>query len=355
MGNRQNKAIILWLLTGAFLIVAMVVIGGITRLTGSGLSMVEWKVISGAIPPLNEAEWQLAFHKYQQFPEFQKVNFSMTLSGFKQIFWWEYLHRLLGRVIGLVFIIPFLYFLATKQVKGWLLRRLLLLLMLGMGQGLMGWVMVKSGLVDNPHVSHYRLAAHLFLALALIGVILWTVADLLASGHPYQPNSKPLRSLSKVVLGAILLQILLGAFVAGLKAGFSYNSFPLMNGELYPRTQMDILTWQNFMENGPLMQFLHRWVAMAVLVLVAWFWYKSRQENLSTSTKNLINLLLASVLAQVLLGVVTLLWQIPVTLGVLHQVVAVAVFAVAVLLVHQPTDKSPEKSLSIHPLKKSYH
>jgi heme a synthase len=354
MENRQNRAIIIWLLVGAFLILAMVVIGGITRLTGSGLSMVEWKVLSGAIPPLNEAEWQVVFHKYQQFPEFQKVNFHMTLSGFKQIFWWEYLHRLLGRVIGLVFILPFLYFLAKKQVKGWLLRRLLFLLLLGMGQGLMGWIMVKSGLVDNPHVSHYRLAAHLFLALALIGVILWTVADLRPLPQPHQPDTRKLRFLSKLVLGSILLQIALGAFVAGLKAGFSYNTYPLMNGELFPHTELEALTFHNFMENGPLMQFIHRWVAVVVLVLVGWLWNKSRQISLSVRIMNLSNLLLAVVLLQVALGVVTLLWQVPVVLGVLHQVVAVGLFAVALLLVHRLTQNSPKQDLSIPSFKKSY-
>jgi heme a synthase len=169
---KYNRAIVWWLLSGAILILAMVVIGGITRLTGSGLSIVEWDVISGTLPPLNEAAWAVAFGKYKQFPEFQKLNFNMTLSGFKNIFWWEYLHRLLGRIIGLVFILPFLYFFVKKQFSRWLLKRLLFIFLLGMAQGLMGWIMVESGLSENPHVSQYRLAAHLCLALSLIGAIL---------------------------------------------------------------------------------------------------------------------------------------------------------------------------------------
>lgn len=331
----KNKWIITWLLSGALLILAMVVIGGITRLTGSGLSIVEWNVISGTLPPLSEAEWLIAFQKYQQFPEYQKINFSMTLSGFKQIFWWEYLHRLLGRLMGLVFLIPFFLLLIRKQLSGWLVRRLLFILLLGAAQGLMGWLMVKSGLVDNPHVSHYRLAAHLSLALALIGTILWTVADLASPKALNSSTLQPLTKLSKLVLGTVLIQIILGAFVAGLKAGFSYNTFPLMQGELFPSLQLELLTQETFMENGPLMQFLHRWVAFIVLAIIVLFWRMSRKFPSIASTQVLANLLLLIVLVQVALGIATLVLQVPVWLGVLHQVVAVVLFSVAVLLVHQ--------------------
>ncbi|WP_066829530.1 COX15/CtaA family protein [Rufibacter ruber] len=329
------KGVVLWLLTGAFLILLMVIIGGITRLTNSGLSMVEWNVISGTIPPLSEAEWQVVFQKYQQFPEYQKINFSMDLQAFKQIFWWEYLHRLLGRVIGLVFFLPFLLFLGRGYLKGWLLRRILLILVLGMAQGAMGWLMVKSGLVDNPHVSHFRLAAHLCLALALIGTILWTVADLTAAPSATPKHLPTLRKGSKGVLIAVLGQIILGAFVAGLKAGLYYNTFPLMNGEFFPRLLQETLTWDNFLENGSFVQFLHRWVALVVVVLVLRLWLKSRQVGLASGTLGLVHLLFALTGVQVALGIVTLLYQVPVALGVLHQLVAVLLFSVALLLVYR--------------------
>ncbi|RNI27235.1 heme A synthase [Rufibacter immobilis] len=331
----NTKSIQYWLLTGAFLILAMVVIGGITRLTGSGLSIVEWNVISGTLPPLSEEAWQKAFWQYQQFPEFQKVNYSMSLAGFKQIFWWEYLHRLLGRVIGIVFLIPFGVFLLQKRLKDWLLKRLLFILFLGMLQGAMGWFMVKSGLVDNPHVSHYRLAAHFCLALALIGTILWTVADLRLKHDQRQHFATSLTRFSYWLLGAVLVQIVLGAFVAGLKAGFYYNTFPLMNHEFFPSVLGEILTWGNFMENGSLMQFVHRWVAMLVLLLFLRFWFMSRSAAISLRTKHTIQVLLLVVLVQVGLGIATLVMQVPVSLGVLHQVVAVVLYSSTLLTVHQ--------------------
>ncbi|TXK48079.1 heme A synthase [Pontibacter qinzhouensis] len=329
-----NRAIVYWLLSGAVLILAMVVVGGITRLTGSGLSMVEWNVISGTLPPLNEAAWVTMFEKYKQFPEYQKLNVGMTLDGFKQIFWWEYLHRLLGRFIGLVFIVPFIYFLVKRQLNGWLFERLLVILLLGVVQGFMGWIMVKSGLVDNPHVSHYRLAAHFLLALALIGVILWTVADL-TTRRQERVTSKPLLKLSKVVLAAILVQIIFGAFVAGLKAGFYYNTFPLMNGEFFPSHLKGFLPWSELLNSGTVVQFVHRWAGVLVLLVILFFWYSSRRYTMSSGVQLLIVLLVLIAFVQLGLGIVTLLLAVPVSLGVLHQVVAVLLFSVSVLAVHQ--------------------
>ncbi|WP_266205256.1 COX15/CtaA family protein [Pontibacter kalidii] len=333
--SSYNKAIVYWLLGGALLILAMVVIGGITRLTGSGLSIVEWNLISGTLPPLSEEAWATAFEQYKQFPEYQKLNKGMALEGFKQIFWWEYLHRLLGRVMGVVFILPFLYFLFTRQLTQWLFRRLLVILALGMAQGLMGWLMVKSGLVDNPHVSHFRLAAHLSLALALIGAILWTVADLTAGKRLHRQHpSAGYKRLSLLVLAVILVQIILGAFVAGLKAGFSYNTYPLMEGKFLP-THLQGLSWLEAMENGAAMQFTHRWVAMLVLLAVGLLWQRSRSVELPRVARTLTRTLLLTCLVQVALGIATLLLAVPVSLGVLHQVVAVVLFALAVLLVHR--------------------
>ncbi|QCR21585.1 COX15/CtaA family protein [Pontibacter sp. SGAir0037] len=327
--------VVLWLLTGVLLIVAMMVIGGITRMTGSGLSIVEWNLLSGTLPPLSEAEWLLTFEKYKQFPEYQKLNNDMTLAGFKNIFWWEYLHRLLGRIIGFVFILPFLYFLLRKQLSGWLVKRLLLILLLGMGQGLMGWIMVKSGLVDIPRVSHYRLATHLCLALLLIGVILWTVADIVAPATKRSTSALQLGGLSRLVLLAVIVQIILGAFVAGLKSGFYYNTYPLMQGELFPSHQTGYLSWSNFLNNGTIVQFIHRWFALVALGLVILLWYRAGRSIIPATTRTIVQLLLLTGFVQVLLGITTLLLSVPLLLGVLHQLVAVALFALAVLAVHQ--------------------
>lgn len=331
-----NKAITYWLLSGALLILTMVLIGGITRLTGSGLSIVQWNLVRGTLPPLSDAAWAEVFGQYKRFPEYQKLNMGMTLSGFKQIFWWEYLHRLLGRLIGVVFLVPFLYFLLTRQLTSWLFKRLLVILTLGMAQGLMGWLMVKSGLVDNPHVSHFRLAAHLSLALALIGLILWTAADLTAAGKRKERQTDGnLRKLGLLVLGLISLQIVLGAFVAGLKAGLYYNTYPLMGGDFYPTHLKGYLTWQTMWENGAAMQFLHRWVAILVLLGVLLLWFRVRTAQTSYTTQALAGLLLLNCLVQVLLGIATLLLAVPVSLGILHQVMAVLLFSVGLLLVHR--------------------
>ncbi|PTX14938.1 cytochrome c oxidase assembly protein subunit 15 [Pontibacter mucosus] len=333
--STPNKAIIYWLLSGALLILAMVVIGGITRLTGSGLSIVEWNLIGGTLPPLSHEAWQVAFEKYKQFPEYQKLNKGMSLEGFKAIFFWEYLHRLLGRLLGVVFIVPFLYFLFSKKLTSWLFRRLLFILALGMAQGLMGWLMVKSGLVDNPHVSHFRLAAHLALALALIGLILWTVADLVTIRRQGTRRSSLYRP-ALLVLGLILVQIILGAFVAGLKAGFSYNTYPLMEGEFFPAHLHGHLgSLLQVLENGVAMQFAHRWTAILVLLAVGWFWYRARHTVLLPGAHTLLSVLLLVCLLQVALGIVTLVTAVPVSLGVLHQVVAVVLFSAALLLLHQ--------------------
>lgn len=329
--------VVLWLLSGILLIIAMVIIGGITRLTGSGLSIVEWNLISGTLPPLTEAEWMLTFEKYKQFPEYQKLNFSMTLAGFKNIFWWEYLHRLLGRLIGLVFIVPFVYFLLRRQLSPWLIRRLVFIMVLGMAQGLMGWIMVKSGLNEMPHVSHYRLAAHLTLALLLIGVILWTVADLVMPVQEKPAGHRLFRSLAWLLVGAILLQILLGAFVAGLKSGFSYNTWPLMQGEFFPSAFSGDITWHNVFDHGVAVQFIHRWFAFVVLIGIALYWVYLPKHAASGTLRTLAGLLLAVALLQVGLGIATLVLIIPITLGVLHQLVAVLLFMVALLVAHQAT------------------
>jgi heme a synthase len=258
----------------------------------------------------------------------------MTLSGFKQIFMWEYLHRLLGRFIGIVFIIPFLYFLYFKMLAPWLIKRLVFILLLGMAQGIMGWVMVMSGLSEMPHVSHYRLAAHLSLALLLVGVILWTVADLVSPQKAKAP-APALRSLSWVVLCLISAQIVLGAFVAGLKSGFSYNTWPLMQGELFPSYLSGSIHLSEVFDNGVAVQFIHRWFAFVALAGIALLWHKGRQAKLLAGIRSILNLLLLTGAAQVLLGIITLVLAVPIGLGVLHQLVAVLLLGLSLLAVHQ--------------------
>ncbi|WP_230392131.1 COX15/CtaA family protein [Pontibacter sp. FD36] len=331
--------VVLWLISGIVLVLAMVVIGGITRLTGSGLSITEWNLISGTLPPLSESEWLLMFEKYKQFPEYQKLNFGMTLSGFKQIFMWEYLHRLLGRIIGIVFIVPFLYFLYRKMLAPWLVKRLVFILLLGMAQGVMGWVMVMSGLSEMPHVSHYRLAAHLTLALLLIGVILWTIADLVAPVRQKSPALRAYSSLSWLLVFAILIQIVLGAFVAGLKSGFSYNTWPLMQGEFFPGFLSGLSIVQYF-DNGVAVQFMHRWFAFVVLIFVVLFYSYLSKQDLPGTTRTAVRFLLLVTILQVGLGIATLVLVVPISLGVLHQVVAAILFMAALFVAHQLQHKA---------------
>jgi cytochrome c oxidase assembly protein subunit 15 len=228
MNKKDHKYVIYWLLSGCALIFLMVVIGGITRLTHSGLSISNYKLISGAIPPMNQTEWEAAFDLYKQYPEYQKLNYHFTLEDFKSIFFWEWLHRLIGRVIGLVFIIPFLYFLVRKQLTKPTLLKSIILLALGAFQGFMGWYMVKSGLVDRPDVSHFRLAAHLSTAFITFAYSFWVALDLIFPNRK-EIQYKGLRNLIAVTLVILMVQIVWGAFVAGLDAGFIHNFWPTMS------------------------------------------------------------------------------------------------------------------------------
>lgn len=227
MREKADRSVIIWLLTGCLLIFVMVVVGGVTRLTHSGLSMVDWNLFMGAIPPLNEQEWIATFNQYKQFPEYQKVNFTFSLDEFKSIFFWEYLHRLIGRLIGLVFIVPFVYFLIRKKISGSLLRECLLILGMGAFQGFLGWWMVKSGLVDNPDVSHYRLAIHLIAAFLTFAYTFWVALKLIYTNDSHD-SSTPMRRGLIVLLILLIVQIVYGAFVAGLDAGKVFNTWPKM-------------------------------------------------------------------------------------------------------------------------------
>ncbi|MBL4753422.1 MAG: COX15/CtaA family protein [Flavobacteriales bacterium] len=319
MDQQHKKPILIWLYAGALLIFTMVIVGGITRLTHSGLSMVEWKLIMGTIPPLSEADWQDTFAKYQAFPEYEQINSEFTLEDFKGIFWWEYLHRMIGRLLGLVFIFPFLFFLWKKWLDPTLKKQLLLMFFLGGFQGFLGWFMVASGLVDNPSVSHYRLAAHLITATILLGYIFWVIFGLHEKEEsPALP--KKIGSVAKLLLGLVLLQIVYGAFVAGLKAGFVFNTFPKMGDSWFPIaiTTLEPL-WKNFTEGLAGVQFIHRYLAFAVVGVVGWLWALCSRQELGTAQKQGLWLIIGMVLIQFSLGVSTLLLGVPILIAVLHQ------------------------------------
>ncbi len=334
--KKDNKKVIYWLLTGCLLIFVMVVVGGITRLTHSGLSISNYKLISGVIPPMNDVEWQTAFELYQQYPEYQKLNTHFTLQDFKDIYFWEWLHRIIGRLIGLVFFLPFLYFLITKQLTIPTLKKSIILLALGGFQGFLGWYMVKSGLIDNPDVSHYRLAAHLTTAFITFAYTFWVALDIMF------PNKKivyiPFRNLIRLGLAALLLQIIYGAFVAGLDAGFIHNHWPMMNEGKFMHETVYIeqnSLYKNFIEGKSGVQFVHRILAYIVAALVFLIWYKAKKMTLTIYQERGVNVLLLMVGIQFLLGVFTILLQVPVWLGVAHQIGAFVLLSMMTFTLHR--------------------
>ena len=335
---KDNKKVIYWLLSGCFLIFIMVVVGGITRLTHSGLSISEYKLISGTIPPLNEAEWIEAFELYKQYPEYQKLHYHFELEDFKDIYFWEWLHRVIGRFIGIVFIIPFLYFLSTKQLSSPTIRKSLVLLVLGAFQGFLGWYMVKSGLIDIPAVSHYRLAMHLTTAFLTFAYAFWVALDLIFPKKKEHNNK--LRNLLRFGMAILLIQIIWGAFVAGLDAGWIHNTWPLMNErKLIHETvwlEQNPL-WRNFVEGKSGVQFVHRYLAYFVVGIILYIWIKSRKYSLSLLQKRGLDLLFYGVLIQFLLGVLTLIYAVPVSLGVAHQVGAFFLLSAMTFTLHRFT------------------
>ena len=333
---KDNKRVVYWLLTGGFLIFIMVIVGGITRLTHSGLSISDYKLISGTIPPMNDQEWEAAFDLYKQYPEYQKLHTHFELEDFKDIYFWEWIHRVIGRFIGIVFIIPFVYFLFKKQLSNSTIKKSLILLCLGAFQGFLGWYMVKSGLIDMPAVSHYRLAMHLTTAFITFAYTLWVALDLL---YPERKTvNKKFRNLIGVGLIILLIQIVWGAFVAGLDAGWIHNSWPLMtDGKLIHETvyiEQEPL-WRNFIEGKSGVQFIHRYLAYIVVGFILYLWYKTRNMKLTLGQRNGINSLLALVFLQFILGVFTLIYAVPVWLGVAHQVGAFFLLAAMTFTLHR--------------------
>ena len=329
-----------WLFGLAALVFLMVSVGGATRLTGSGLSITEWQPIMGAVPPLSDADWREAFAKYQQIPQYHHVNRGMSLDSFKFIYWWEWTHRFLGRLIGIVFLGPFLYFLAAGQVPRGLIARLAGILALGALQGIAGWYMVRSGLADRLDVSQYRLALHLALAILIFGALLW-VALSLDEPPAWRPVRPPTETVPAAMLaGLVLLQIVLGAFVAGLRAGASYNTWPLMDGSLVPSGLGAMQPWYlNLFENALTVQFNHRVAAYALVLAALWQAWMIRARSGDPRAKLSAAALAVAVLAQAALGIWTLLAQVPLALGLAHQAGAAAVFGLAVWHLHAVTHR----------------
>jgi len=332
----SRRAIAIWLLVVCALIFMMVVLGGVTRLTRSGLSIVEWQPLLGAIPPLTHADWLSLFEKYKLTPEYQKVNAGMDLAGFQSIFWLEYFHRLLGRLIGLAFLLPFVYFLVRKQIERVLAPKLWLLFALGAAQGLLGWLMVASGLVDVPRVSPYRLTAHLGLAILIYAAALWVALGLLCPKSQAVDSVAPLRRFGLAVTALVFFMILTGGFVAGTHAGFAFNDWPFMHGRLAPEGLYTLDPWWvNLFENIATVQFNHRLVAYLLCLVIPAYWFVARQHNLVARTRSLFHLLLAMLALQVALGIATLIYVVPVPLAAAHQAGALLLLTLALLISHR--------------------
>jgi len=332
--RHSHSAVLSWLWLVIGMVFCMVVVGGVTRLTGSGLSIVEWKPIMGVIPPLDEASWNAAFDQYKAYPEFQIRNSSMNLEEFKGIFFWEYAHRLLGRLIGVAFLLPFLWFWWRGCFERSLSWRLLVALGLGGLQGTVGWFMVKSGLVDEPRVSHYRLTAHLGIAFIIMAYLLWLVLRLSTERSSARWQQRP-RVLLWCVAALALLQIVYGAFVAGLRAGWGYNTFPRMGESWVPDAVFSMQPlWHNLVENHATVQFLHRWIGTVLLFAVVLLWWRVRSGRFSHPQRLSVAALFVLMLVQYFLGVYTLVQVVPLVPAVAHQGCASLVVLAIVWVFH---------------------
>ncbi len=329
-----DRPVVWWLLTVAALVFVIVVVGGVTRLTRSGLSIVEWNPVIGAIPPLSERQWLAEFEKYQQTPEYRTVNAGMPLDAFKRIYYVEWAHRLLGRLIGIAFAVPLAYFALRRRISWPLMRRLSTILVLGGLQGALGWFMVKSGLVDIPRVSPYRLTAHLGLAVAIYGYLVWIALDL--NSPSTRPPSAANASWTGILVTALVfVMILAGGFVAGTRAGFAFNTFPLMNDRFVP-DGLYVLSpwWTNLFENVATVQFDHRVLAYTLVLATLFYWWLVRRSAPTAAMRRGVDCLLAAIIAQSVIGVATLLLVVPIALAALHQAGALIVFTTALYLNH---------------------
>ncbi len=332
VAEARHKPVAMWLFSVCGLVFLMVVIGGLTRLTGSGLSMVDWRPITGILPPLNAEQWQAVFETYKQSPEFEKVNYAMDVDAFKGIFWLEYIHRVLGRLIGIAFLIPFIVFVVRGNIRLNETPKYILLFVLGGAQGLLGWYMVKSGLVDAPNVSQYRLTAHLSLAFLIYCAMFWVALSLL---YPPRGERHPWFGRTAALLGLLVVTITSGGFVAGLKAGKIYNTFPTMGGHWIP-PELFAMTpvVKNFFENAVSVQFNHRLLALTTFALIIAYFLRSKSANFPRRAQIGRTALLHTAILQVILGVLAVLYAVPILVGTAHQGIALLVLSSMVFLLH---------------------
>lgn len=337
--DRPKKAILIWLISIATLITIMVSIGGVTRLTGSGLSITDWKPIMGAIPPLSDTDWTETFEKYRATPQGQTVNSGMTIDAFKQIYFWEYFHRLVGRLIGIVAFLPLVYFWIRKRIEKKLARKVLIGTALGGLQGVLGWFMVMSGLVNVPSVSHFRLAAHLSLALFILAYFVWIIREEWVGSAPLsqleRENGNSYRNEFLVLRALLCLQIIYGAFVAGLKAGFGFNTFPKMAGEWIPGNfWAQTPHWVNLFENPASVQWIHRALGTLVILGAISFYARLRARRITGELKFWGTALSHMILVQFALGVATLVFVVPIPLAVAHQFGAAIIVILLTCVTH---------------------
>lgn len=333
----RHKPVVAWLLACCGLVFGMVVLGGFTRLTGSGLSMVDWRPITGILPPMSTEQWQVVFEMYRQYPEYMKVNAGMSLDEFKGIFWLEYLHRVLGRLVGIAFFVPFAWFLAKGNITLKESPKYILMFLLGGAQGLLGWYMVKSGLVDRPNVSQYRLTAHLSMAFLIYGFMLWVALSLM---YPKQgANRHPWFGRTVALVGLLVVTIFSGGFVAGLKAGKIYNTFPKMGDHWIP-PEIGAMqpAWLNVFENAVTAQFDHRVLALTTFALIVLYWFRSRGAGFSRRAEIARNAFLHASILQVALGIAAILLAVPIVIGAAHQAVGLLLLTAGLLLTHSLRD-----------------
>lgn len=327
-----NKQIIFWLSACALTIYGMILLGGVTRLTGSGLSMVEWRPITGVIPPLNTNDWEILFAKYQQFPEYKLINNGMSLHEFKKIFMYEYLHRMLGRFIGIMFLLPFMFLCITRRIPKGLSPKLFAILMLGAAQGVLGWYMVQSGLTDDPRVSQYRLTAHLSNAIIIYSSIIWVTLDL---GNRPERQSTQLLLPSCLILVLIFLMIVSGGLMAGTRAGHAYPTFPLMGDSFIPAEIYSMQPkWLSIFEDIATIQFNHRILAYLTTLSIILFVIVALRSDMSDAFKTSAKCIFVLITLQVTLGISTLLLHVPIPLAAAHQSIAVALLTASIFITH---------------------
>lgn len=328
MNNKNSQSqVVIWLSCIILLVFLIIFVGGVTRLTHSGLSMVDWGPLVGILPPLSYEAWMVKFERYKLFPEYLLINNGMSLDDFKSIFFWEYFHRILGRLVGAVFFFPWLYFLISKKISKIFSIKIFGIFILGGLQGLMGWYMVKSGLVNDPYVSHLRLAAHLSLALVLICVTFWCILEIQNTTKAQSKKTigkfQNLRNLTWAIFSLVSLQIVYGAFTAGLKAGFAYNTYPKMNGEWFPSAFFSFdPAWLSLFNGATAVQFIHRVLGLLCLIFVLYFWFACKKIEICKDLNVRLVALIFTVVSQFILGIFTLLYGVPVVLASAHQILA---------------------------------